>query len=160
MEFFGVQTVDIITSKAKTFQLFGKFLHRDFTNAGEPFIILVGFFTDNLAVEVVAVSVLIDSEITFRPLPEVVRHIPEVFTEYDISHLWFYFYGKGGNGEIKTDALKDKIYIGFPFSLSVVASEQVFIKVRPDLSGFEVVVIFGSLVVVIGEHNEKHTADA
>lgn len=72
VEFFGVQTVDIITSKAKTFQLFGKFLHRDFTNAGEPFIILVGFFTDNLAVEVVAVSVLVDSEITFRPLPEVV----------------------------------------------------------------------------------------
>ena len=151
MQFFRIEAVDIITRKAKSLQRFCKFLHGDFRHAGESFVSLESIFPHDFAVKVITVPVFINREITFGPLAEIVGHIPEILTEYDITHLRLDLDLQRSDGKIKFHALEYEIYIRLPLGFGVCAAEQVFVKVCADLTGFEIVVIFCTLVVIVGE---------
>ncbi len=76
-------------------------------------------FPDNFGIQVVAVSVLIDREIHFGPVLEVVAHIPEELAENDIVNPWLDFYRHIRDRKIESDALHKEIYIRFPLGLCI-----------------------------------------
>ena len=96
-------------------------------------------------------------EIRVRPILKVISHIGLVFTPDNVFHGRKQFYRFLAKGKVKTAALQEEIYIGVPLVLAVSLGKQILTEVVPDRTRFPVVVIFRTLVVVVGEYQVQQT---
>ena len=96
-------------------------------------------------------------EIRVRPVLKVIAHIGLVFTPDNVFHGRKQFYRFLAKGKVKTAALQEEIYIGVPLVLAVSLGKQILTEIVPDRTRFPVVVIFRTLVVVVGEYQVQQT---